>query len=690
MNFTIDSAFGIAVQTFTSLYAGVPAKILVLVIALLLCFVGCRMTRWASALYGVIAGVALGTCATGLISFEGSQVHSLMLTVFAMLIGGIVLGAFAFRFHYFGLFIICSFLGVLVSYVPATFVREMSPAGFWGVLLVCGLLFGITGVLFVKPAYLIATSLSGIPAGFALTGLLGSQSVLISTILGCVLAVFGFVVQLYLFHRLETGEEQAAAEDALQDTDPHLPVISDEPKEEPDDIDKISDRVAEHIGMTGSFKTDSFLLSDAPETVEDSTMLIPKAEENTEEDLKELPDEQAAKFAWTEEEKIVPQELAGKMDAVPVEQPDQTAEAEAVEDSTMMMPKTEETAEEDTSKFAWVEEEQIVLEKPEKEPAEASVEELDKTTEAESADEVKLWEELEKQEESIPKSEKTKKSKSWFFFRRKEKKQADQPEVAEQLAETVEASAQLELADIILTPKEEMEAESAADTPQEDEMEAVQDLVLALEVAISEIEQQESQTSDKPVAELAEMPDQMEVVSEPVPSAEAKLTEALEEVTAAAEQNAADAAAERENILQELATERIDMADNSMMTEEIPAESLASMEESTEKHSGGIGVMLSIVLVAAALIFAAVGIQFVEIMLALCFVGYVQKHYRSTAFACATLCVRRAVDIVLLVMQQAGWTPIVLNVVSCIIFLVLTFTALHAFFHKRYAVEKRE
>ncbi|MCD8355287.1 MAG: DUF4203 domain-containing protein [Clostridia bacterium] len=714
MNFTIDSTFGIAAQTFTSLYAGVPAKILVLVIALLLCFMGYRLTRWASALYGVITGVGIGICATGLISFESSQMHSLMLTIFAMLIGGIVLGALAFRFQRLGLFLICGFLGVLVGYVPATFVAEVSPEGFWSVLLVCGVLFGITGILFVKPAYVIATSLSGIPAGIALAGLLGRQSVLIFAILGGVLAILGFAVQLYLLHRQETAEEKVSAEDILQDTDPHLPVIPNEPEGEPDDIDKISHRVAEHIGITGSFKTDPFLVSDAPETVEDSTMMIPKAEEETdsmvipqegpEEDLQptepeiltgleeddsqpanEKIPEQAAKFAWAEEDKIVPQESPDKPEeAVSAELPDETTEAETVEDRTMVIPKAEETPEENISNLAWMEEQKVVPE----EQAENAVEEQNENTDAAPAEEENLQEEPEKLEESIPEP---KKNRRWFFFKRKEKKQVEQPEPAEQPEETVEAPVQPELADIILEPKEALEAGLDTDIDCEDEPEAAEDIALALDAVIAEVQQGELQASDQSDAEQAELLDQIEVVAESAVSADAKLTEVLQEIAAAAEEDAADVDVGQADVLQELETEQLDVEDSFIMTEEIPAENFQAAEVPAKKrHSGVMSVIASIVLIAAALVFAAVGIQYVEIMLALCFAGYVQKHYRSTAFACAILCVRRAVDIVLLVMQHGSWMTIGLHVVSCIIFLVLTFTALRAFFHTRYAADKTE
>ena len=277
MNFTISHAIDIAIQTFAALYAGTPAKVLVLVLALLLCFGGCRLMRWSSALYGVIAGVALGICATSLIPFGQSQVNSLMQSIFAMVIGGVVLGILAFRFRELGIFLVCGCVGVLVAYIPATFIQEFSSVGFWCALLGCGMLFGITGVLFLKPACLLATGFSGIPAGLALTGLLGVSSLGAGILLGCVLTIAGCLVQLYLLRRMEEK-----AELALQHTDPNLPVVAEEPKEELDDIDKISSRVAEHIGITGSYQTVNFPVSDEPETVDDRTMMMPETSKEPE------------------------------------------------------------------------------------------------------------------------------------------------------------------------------------------------------------------------------------------------------------------------------------------------------------------------------------------------------------------------------------------------------------------------
>ena len=86
--------------------------------------------------------------------------------------------------------------------------------------------------------------------------------------------------------------------------------------------------------------------------------------------------------------------------------------------------------------------------------------------------------------------------------------------------------------------------------------------------------------------------------------------------------------------------------------------------------------LIPVILVLAALAFALVGIQYVELLLALCFAGYVLGYYRSVAFACAVLCVRREADLFILIVHQESWTSVVLSAASCLCFLVLTIAAL--------------
>ena len=732
MNFTISHAIDIAIQTFAALYAGTPAKVLVLVLALLLCFGGCRLMRWSSALYGVIAGVALGICATSLIPFGQSQVNSLMQSIFAMVIGGVVLGILAFRFRDLGIFLVCGCVGVLVAYIPATFIQEFSSVGFWCALLGCGLLFGITGVLFLKPACLLATGFSGIPAGLALTGLLGVSSLGAGILLGCVLTIAGCLVQLYLLRRMEEK-----AELALQHTDPNLPVVAEEPKEELDDIDKISSRVAENIGITGSYQTVNFPVSDEPETVDDRTMMMPEtskepeAVETAAEPAAEGLNETAA-FPRTEEQSI--------------QKPAEPEEAQVVEE--------EQNADvpEETAQFAWAAEETVKESVVQPSEASAEAEPLQQTEEAVP----------EEEQEPVPKP---KKSRGWFFFGKRKKQQeellemqldpieeSDGPsevvshsleEWAEQFAQPQDPTADNKN-EAFVDEGSAMEAEisSQPDSPGAEQKKAQSDAEGTTMAEVLEqfapVETEETDTAeDKPA--VCDM--KPSVASEPVRDTGEQLSESLEQCMAAAEKRRIESSAEEpadevqltetESLEQFMAAaeesqiekpaeepdaeEPVEAAqladaeaqDASYMEQEgqndtpqaLPlaeeseqlfqiTEEVVSEEQKSVETKRPFRWIMPVILVLAALAFALVGIQYVELLLALCFAGYVLGHYRSVAFVCAVLCVRRVADLFTLIVRQESWTSVGLSAVSCLCFLVLTIAALRGDSRARHETEE--
>ena len=287
MNVSINSAFEIALQTAASLYEGTLAKLLLLLVLGVLCFAGGWIVRWVSALYGAVTGVCLGICLTGVLGSLGVANGGLAWSSAAMLVLGIVLGIIAYRVTHLGVFLACGMLGALIGYVPGAFVEQVVDGGLMLVLLACFVLFGVTGVLFRVPAYLIATSLLGIPAGIVLAQLLSIASVPVQIGLGVVLTIAGFAAQTLIPHCMQ--ERLRRAEEAMQDTDPHMQ-IAEEP-EQPDTIDTISDTVAQHIGFFDSIRP-PFLFAEKqeqevqePEQAEDCTMAIPKPE------LSEKPDE---------------------------------------------------------------------------------------------------------------------------------------------------------------------------------------------------------------------------------------------------------------------------------------------------------------------------------------------------------------------------------------------------------------
>lgn len=314
MNVSINGAFEIALQTAASLYEGTLAKLLLLLVLGVLCFAGCWIVRWVSALYGAVTGVCLGVCLTGVLGSLGVANGGLAWSSAAMLVLGIVLGIIAYRVTHIGVFLACGMLGALVGYVPGAFVEQVVDGGLMLVLLACFVLFGVTGVLFRVPAYLIATSLLGIPAGIVLAQLLSIASVPMQIGLGVVLTIAGFAAQTLIPHCMQ--ERLRQAEEAMQDTDPHMQ-IAEEP-EQPDTIDTISDTVAQHIGFSDSIRP-SFLFAEKPEQevqepeqAEDCTMAIPKPA------LSEEPDEP--------EEVDTSTMFLPKADIVQQEQPDEQPE----------------------------------------------------------------------------------------------------------------------------------------------------------------------------------------------------------------------------------------------------------------------------------------------------------------------------------------------------------------------------
>lgn len=319
MNVSINGAFEIALQTAASLYEGTLAKLLLLLVLGVLCFAGCWIVRWVSALYGAVTGVCLGVCLTGVLGSLGVANGGLAWSSAAMLVLGIVLGIIAYRVTHLGVFLACGMLGALVGYVPGAFVGQVVDGGLMLVLLACFVLFGVTGVLFRVPAYLIATSLLGIPAGIVLAQLLSIASVPMQIGLGVVLTIAGFAAQTLIPHCMQEWLRQA--EEAMQDTDPHMQ-IAEEP-EQPDTIDTISDTVAQHIGFSDSIRP-SFLFAEKPEQevqepeqAEDCTMAIPKPELSEEPDE---PEEVDTSTMFLPKADIVQQE---QPDEQPDEQPEQ-------------------------------------------------------------------------------------------------------------------------------------------------------------------------------------------------------------------------------------------------------------------------------------------------------------------------------------------------------------------------------
>ncbi|MGM9631263.1 TM7S3/TM198-like domain-containing protein [Butyricicoccus sp.] len=340
MDLTLNSAIGIAGQTLAALYAAIPVKIVLLLLSLLFCFAGYRLLRAVSALNGVALGVALGICVTSLFSASMNDALGMILTVLAMVVLGIVLGIVFFCWYPLGVFTACACVGAAVVYLPGLFIAQHAQAVFWLLLAGGAILFGVTGVLFLRPAGILATGLFGFSAAFVLTDMLFGRQGLSTLVIGLVLTIAGCAVQA-LTNRsadaLPLGEgnrrrtvaaekklsgdahlrEPAPEEDEVSD-DTHELDLSELPQEEPDEIDSISKTVAAHIGLTRLLapeqargteplcpETEQLREpsdSDAPETAEDNTLVLSLADVLGKQE--DVPLEQQAQFAWMNEQPV--------------------------------------------------------------------------------------------------------------------------------------------------------------------------------------------------------------------------------------------------------------------------------------------------------------------------------------------------------------------------------------------------
>ena len=215
MELTLNSAMEIAVQTLVGLYAAMPMKVVMLALALLCCLAGYRLLRLVSACIGVFAGVMLGVCVTSLFSASLDGMLGLGLTVLAMVVLGGAGGVLFFYRRACGVFVLCAGIGAAVVYLPALF----APAAAQAAIVAAGaLLFGVTGVLLVRPAGILTTALLGLFAAYALFDLLGQAQGAGTAVLGVLLVVAGCAVQA--LPRRKTGKSGAAdAVDAMDTAD---------------------------------------------------------------------------------------------------------------------------------------------------------------------------------------------------------------------------------------------------------------------------------------------------------------------------------------------------------------------------------------------------------------------------------------------------------------------------------------
>ncbi len=865
MDLTLNSAIGIAGQTLAALYAAIPVKIVLLLLSLLFCFAGYRVLRAVSAMNGVALGVVLGICVTSLFSASINDALGMILTVLAMVVLGIVLGIVFFCWYPLGVFTACACVGAAVVYLPGLFIAQHAQAVFWLVLAGGAILFGVTGVLFLHPAGILATGLFGFSAAFVLTDMLLGRQGLSTLVIGLVLTIAGCAVQA-LTNRsadaLPLGEgnrrrtvaaekkhsgdahlrEPVPEEDEVSD-DTHELDISELPQEEPDEIDSISKTVAAHIGLTRLLtpqqargteplcpETEQMREpsdSDAPKTEEDNTLVLSLADVlGTQEDV---PLEQQAQFAWMTEQPV--EEPASEEEPEgevlrggawnDIFRPEGEA-AEAEPDADLPDAVEEPAAASEMQEVQMAEQEQGTEPLyPETAQETEEMREPSDPDAPETAEDVTMAfsiEEVLAQQEDVPLEQQA--QFAWMTEQPVEEPASEEEPEGEVLqggawndifrpeGEAAEAEPDADLSQAVeeLTPQTDI---VEPDGPTEDEEQILSntaDLMYALDQVLSKLKEPEPEEPDEaepdddalceklsppiieeesqeepvntepeageadtePEEQDGEEPDDdalCEKLSPPIVEEESPEEpvntepEAVEAVMEPKEQDDADldddaiweqlfppiireefreepastepeAAAEPEEqddvkpdedavweqmfppiIKAELAEEPADTGEQQEEQPEAAAEADEEPAESTEPAESpdddkleeeadgeqadesdeafSAGALWPVLLTIVVLVLAGFGIQYVEITLALCLVCYVLRYYRTTAFACAVLCVRRVLDVILLVMQSGSWLEIALDVISAAAFLALTYAAMRTYIVHRHEDEDK-
>lgn len=156
-----------------------------IIIGALICFFGYKIFRIMCGVKGFFAGAILGAI-LGLLSQDGGT------TVICALIGGIIGAVLAYAAYLISVFLSCFVTGVLLGTVLMIASRNYSGIVLGAVM--CGLLFGVLGVLLTKTLIILQTAIEGalwIGIGFSLL----TYNVVVAMGAIVVFFVLGLVIQ---------------------------------------------------------------------------------------------------------------------------------------------------------------------------------------------------------------------------------------------------------------------------------------------------------------------------------------------------------------------------------------------------------------------------------------------------------------------------------------------------------------
>ena len=203
------------------------------IVGLLICFFGLKLIRLQAALVGFLMGALIGIGVAWTAEISGL---TFAIVVFAC---GAVLAALSFFLYKFGVFcvVFCVCLGIGVQIADPQ--SELPLV----IVLVIALILAIVAVIFVEPAIIICTSISGgVTAGISAAAAMGLEGIWPGYAIGAVAAILGMVVQ-FMMHSRKVGKkekvysEQVKEADSVESEVEKARMVLDDP-EEPEDEDE--------------------------------------------------------------------------------------------------------------------------------------------------------------------------------------------------------------------------------------------------------------------------------------------------------------------------------------------------------------------------------------------------------------------------------------------------------------------
>ena len=203
------------------------------IVGLLICFFGLKLIRLQAALVGFLMGALIGI---GVAWTAGISGLTFAIVVFAC---GAVLATLSFFLYKFGVFcvVFCVCLGMGVQIADPQSTLPLV------IVLAIALILAIVAVIFVEPAIIICTGISGgVTAGISAAAAMGLEGIWPGYAIGAVAAILGMVVQ-FMMHSRKVGKkekvyaEQVKEADSVESEVEKARMVLDDP-EEPEDEDE--------------------------------------------------------------------------------------------------------------------------------------------------------------------------------------------------------------------------------------------------------------------------------------------------------------------------------------------------------------------------------------------------------------------------------------------------------------------